>query len=102
VGCGVCGGCTSGAREGAENALDLASASEDWAKCSVPSSALCSGIHFLTVLLIHKCDRDMLSFSEQIGVVVINDDGARCGSECQAVEIDAFCLTRSRGLGALA
>jgi hypothetical protein len=82
-------------------ALDLASVSEDWAKCSVPSSTLCSGIHFLIVLLICKCDSDMLSFGEQIGVVVINDS-VGCGSEHQAVEIDAFRLTRSRGLGVLA
>jgi hypothetical protein len=75
--------------------------SEDWAKCSVSSSALCTGIHFLTVLSIHKCDSDTLSFSEQIGVVVINDS-VGCGSEHQAVEIDTFRLTRSRGFGALA
>jgi hypothetical protein len=64
VGYVVDGSGASSARECAENSLYLVSASEDWAKCSVSSSALCSGVHFLTVLLIHKCDSDILSFGE--------------------------------------
>jgi hypothetical protein len=64
VGYGVDGGGASSAGECAKNLLCLVSVSEDWAECSVSSSALCSGVHFLTVFFIHKCDSDMLSFGE--------------------------------------
>jgi hypothetical protein len=61
---GVDGSGASSAGECSENSLYLVAVSEDWAKGSVSSSALCSGVHFLTVLLIHKCDSDILSFGE--------------------------------------